>query len=185
MTLKRTTTTTYTDVVSLASAKLHLRVDHTDDDELIQTLIRAAGEVVEEYTGTYLASCNWTYYADRFYGIMRVHIGPEATVTSVKYTDSTGTLQTVSGADYHTDLASYPIRIQLEEEPTDVDDRVNVVEINGSAGYTTAPNALVQAMLLIVGHLYEHRKDVTMGVNAQQLPSGARYLMDKHRKATI
>ena len=49
MTLKRTTTTTYTDVVSLASAKLHLRVDHTDDDELIQVLIRAAGEVVEEY----------------------------------------------------------------------------------------------------------------------------------------
>lgn len=185
MTLKRTTTTTYTDVVSLASAKLHLRVDHSDEDELIQVLIRTAGEVVEEYTGTYLASCNWTYYLDRFYGIMRVPVGPEATVTSIKYTDSTGTEQTVASADYHLDLASYPIRIQLEDDPTDVDDRVNVVEISGSAGYTTAPNALKQAMLLVIGHLYEHRKDVSMGVNAQQLPNGAKYLMDKHRKATI
>lgn len=181
----RTSLTTFTDVVSLATAKAHLRVDHSSEDSLINELIAAAGEVVEEYTGLYLSSSTWKHYADRFQGVMRIHAGPKPSVTSIQYYDSSNVLRTVDTADYYVDNKSFPLRIQFEEEPIDVDDRVNVVQITGSAGYSVVPSALKQAMLLIIGHLYEHRKDVVTGVSSAPLPMGAKFLMDKHKPHTL
>lgn len=185
MQLDRTSNTTYTDVVSLAAAKAHLRVDHSSEDDLIVELVKTAGEVVEEYTGLYLASSGWKLYADCFEEVMRAYIGPKASVSSIQYWDTANVLQTVDTANYYVDNASYPVRIQFDPDPTDVDDRVNAVQITGTAGYATVPSALKQAMLLIIGHLYEHRKDVVVGVGAAPLPMGARYLMDKHRPQTL
>lgn len=54
----------------------------------------------------------------------------------------------------------------------------------GTAGETTpmVVNDLVRsAMLLIVGHLYENREDVTTG-NPVELPVGARVLIGPYRK---
>ena len=45
---------------------------------------------------------------------------------------------------------------------------------------TTRPDALVSAMLLIVGHLYENRQDVTP-FRVYETPLASRYLMNPHR----
>lgn len=185
MQLDRTGTTTYTGVVSLATAKSHLRVDHSDDDSLITSLIKTAGEIVEEYTGTYMANNAWTYRADMFRSVMRIHVGPDATITNVKYIDDQGVKKTWPESNYFTDLTSYPIRVQFEHFPTSVDDRVHAVEINGTAGYARVPESLKSAMLLIIGHLYEHRKDVLVGIQSAPLVHGAKYLMDKFKKGTF
>ena len=185
MQLERTGTTSYTGVVSLATAKSHLRVDHSDDDALITSLIKTAGEIVEEYTGVYLSSNSWVYHADYFKSVMRIHVGPEASVTSVKYMDDLGVKKTWASSNYFTDLKSYPIRIQFEHLPTSVDDRIHAIEISGTAGYARVPESLKSAMLLIIGHLYEHRKDVLVGIQSAPLVHGAKYLMDKFKKGTL
>ena len=185
MQLERTSKPSYTSVVSLATAKAHLRVDHSSEDSLITELVKAAGEVVESYTGLYLGSSNWKYHADYFPGVVHIHAGPEATVTSVKYHNAAGTLTLLDSSKYHVDTKSHPIRVQLDGVTLATDDRVNAVQVAGTAGYTVVPSALKQAMLLIIGHLYEHRKDVVMGVGAAPLPMGARYLMDKFRPQTL
>lgn len=185
MKLDRTAATTYTDVISLAEAKAHLRVDHSTDDTLITTLINTAGEVVEEYTGTFLSSCSFVYYADHFSSVMKIHAGPGVRISSVSYIKDDGTTQTWSSTHWHADVESYPMRIQFEELPTEVDDRVHAVRISGDAGYTTVPSALKSAMLLIIGHLYEHRKDVLVGVQSAPLVHGAKYLMDKFKPSTF
>ena len=185
MKLHRTSQTTFTNVVPLSQAKAHLRVDGTDDDTLIGALINTAGEIVEEYTGLYLDNCTYTYYADHFSSVMKIHVGPNATVGSVAYINDEGSLTTFDAANYHTDLLSYPLRIQFENLPNQVDDRVHAVRIKGSAGYNNVPSALKSAMLLIIGHLYEHRKDVLVGIQSAPLVHGAKYLMDKFKPSTF
>jgi len=185
MKLERTSTTTYTNVISLATAKAHLRVDTTDEDTLITSLINTAGEVVEEYTGQYLSSCSFIYYADAFQSVMRVHAGPGVRINEVEYIKDDGTTNTWSSSNYHVDVKSYPMRVQFDDLPSSVDDSVHAVRIKGDAGFSTVPSALKSAMLLIIGHLYEHRKDVLVGVQSAPLVHGARYLMDKFKPSTF
>jgi len=185
MKLQRTSTTTFTNVISLATAKAHLRVDHSDEDALITSLISTAGEIVEEYTGQYLSSCGFTYYADHFTSLMKIHAGPGIRITNVQYTDTTNTTQTWSAENWYFDAKSHPMRVQFENLPTEVDDRVHAVQITGEAGYTTVPETLKSAMLLIIGHLYEHRKDILVGVQSAPLVHGAKYLMDKFKPSTF
>lgn len=172
-------------MISLATAKAHLRVDHSDEDALITSLISTAGEIVEEYTGQYLSSCGFTYYADHFSSVMKIHVGPGIRILTVKYYDTNNTLQTYSGTHWNSDVKSHPMRVQFDDLPTEVDDRLNAVQIAGDAGYTTVPETLKSAMLLIIGHLYEHRKDVLVGVQSAPLVHGAKFLMDKFKPSTF
>src|SRR5688500_5745800 len=52
--------------MALDDAKKYLRVDTADDDVLIKTLITAAREWVERYTGQALITQTWDYWLDHF-----------------------------------------------------------------------------------------------------------------------
>ena len=68
------------------------------------------------------------------------------------------------------------------ETPTDVDEACGAI-----AGRRLHHRALSseEAMLLIIGHLYEHRKDVLVGIQSAPLVHGAKYLMDKFKPSTF
>ena len=77
----------FIDVVTLAEAKLYLRVDDgfTADDSLITILINAAGNIIEAHTNHLLYSRAKTY---KFYdGYVRVYDYPINSVTSPDETD--------------------------------------------------------------------------------------------------
>ena len=52
--------------VSLAEAKLHLRVDVDDDDALIGSIISAARQAAETLTGRQLITSRWKLVLDAF-----------------------------------------------------------------------------------------------------------------------
>ena len=52
--------------MTLAEAKLHLRVEHADDDALISASIQAAREWVEEYLDATLIHMQWQMTLDLF-----------------------------------------------------------------------------------------------------------------------
>ena len=52
--------------VTLAEAKAHLRVDISDDDDLITAIIKAAREYCEEYLDRTLVHTQWTMRMDAF-----------------------------------------------------------------------------------------------------------------------
>jgi len=54
--------------VTLAQAKLHLRIDNTDDDALISNLITAATRWAEDYCDRTWCHTQWTMRLDSFYG---------------------------------------------------------------------------------------------------------------------
>jgi len=57
-----------TEPMSLADAKLHLRIDSSDDDDLILSLITAARRYAEDYCDRTFVVTKWTMKLDSFYG---------------------------------------------------------------------------------------------------------------------
>jgi len=180
------------DVVSLATAKAHLRVEHTTDDALVTTYIGVAYNAVEAYTNTHLAETNVSDFFDHLHEYTNIHVGPRVSINTtratdgVSYIDDNGVRQYLAATDYEFDGSSYPARLRILNEPTDVKDTLNAWRVDTTSGYnnTTRPDALVSAMLLIVGHLYENRQDVTP-FRVYETPLASRYLMNPHRLASF
>lgn len=99
--------------VSLNQAKLHLRVDSTDEDTDITQKIASATEYVQSATQRQLVTATCIYTADVWPcdGVFRLPLSPVAAINSVKYLDTNGTLTTLSSSAYQTDLRSNPPRI--------------------------------------------------------------------------
>jgi len=178
---------TPTDVVSLATAKNHLRVEHSTDDALVTTLIGVAFDHVTAYTNAHLAETKVSHSFDTLGEYTNIHVGPRATISAdegngVSYMNAQGVRTYLNAADYEFDGGSYPARLRLLNEPTDVKETLNAWRIDTKSGYTdpTRPDALVAAMLLVVGHLYENRQDVTP-FRVFETPMASRYLMNPHR----
>ncbi len=114
--------------ISLAEAKLHLRVDITDDDTLISTMITAARMHAEMLTHRAFVSQDWKYVLDSFPGPSQMGIpwgkaftlpghaaflekSPVKYVSQIQYLDMTGTQQVMPTTDYVIDYSSEPCRI--------------------------------------------------------------------------
>ena len=150
--------------VLLADAKLHLRVDGTDEDTLITALIQAAREACEHELGRVLITQTWEMVLDAFPAGIRLPYPPCQSVVSVKYIDADGTLQTLSAPSYQLDSHSEPAWLvpaygytwpSTREEPNAV--RVQFVAGFGDAG-TDVPEVLRAWMLLQIGHWYANRE---------------------------
>ena len=77
--------------VSLAEAKLHLRVDFDDDDALIESLISAARVAAETLTGRQSCTARWIRTLDGFpCSSLQLHRCPVQSVVEISYQDQLG-----------------------------------------------------------------------------------------------
>ena len=188
--------------VTLDEAKLHLRVDWDDDDTLIAVLIQAARERCEVELDRSFINTTWDYSIDSFPyltsdavslqwvpGAVRIPKARVASVTSVKYVDLNGTVQTLAqgtdylvqtgdpGAVYPFPYVAWPVARQ----------QFGAVTVRFVAGYgataSDVPASIKSAILLLVGHLYENREAVSIdiGQTVQELPLGVQYLLASER----
>jgi hypothetical protein len=60
---------------------------------------------------------------------------------------------------------------------------LNEAEANGNVGQhpMVITDAVIAAMLLILGHLYMNREDVLVGITPAELPMNSRYLLAPYR----
>lgn len=158
--------------VSVSEAKLHLRVDGTDEDMLISGLITAARQHVEDYTQRALITQTWRLLLDEFPHSDTIHIPmpPLQTVNSITYYDATGALQNLPATDYHVDSESLQGRVVLTQGKCwpATQPRPNAVTIEFVVGYgdaTAVPQAIKHAILMLVAHWYEHREAVAIGTS--------------------
>ncbi len=170
--------------VSLAEAKLHLRVDFTDDDVLITALISAARQAAETITGRQIVTARWKMILDSFPGpsLMGVPAGqtfslpghaillhkcPVQSIVSIQYLDMTGSLQTLASNNYTADIACEPARITPvfgQCWPSSLP-QIGAVSVTFDAGYGAAaavPEGLKSWIKLRVGSLYAHREEVAV-----------------------
>lgn len=156
-----------TEVITLAQAKVHLRVDTTADDALITALIIAARQRYESPEGIYgcaFLTQTWDYWADTFppAGI-EITFGPIQSITAINYTGSGGAA-VLPASGYQADLRSKPARIVPAgggSWPTTATGAINAVNVRLVAGYgATAdkvPALAVQTMLVAIGYWHANR----------------------------
>ena len=180
-----------TEPVTSTEAKSHLRVDTTADDTLIGTLITAARQHVEAHLRRALITQTWELVTDAFPvgDVLRLPLPPLVSVTSIKYTDEDGAESTLSSGLYVVDTDSTKGRVVLkngETWPSVTLAAANGVRVRYVAGYGEAsavPRPIRQAILLLIGTMYENRESVLVaqGVTVAQLPFGVDALLMPYR----
>lgn len=160
--------------ITLDEAKAHCRVTFTDDDALIERLIKAATHEIENRLQRTLCETTYIEQLDRFPGGgIKLALPPLLSVQSIVYFSAAGTQLTLSANDYIVDTHSEPGWVMLapDKQWPETLDRINAVAITYKAGYLLGGNAQQQrdavpedlrAWLLIrVSTLYENRESVS------------------------
>jgi len=257
----KVTVNPFAEPVSRAEMKIHLRVDTTADDELVDVLISAAREWSENFQNRSYVAQTFELKMDYFPDVIELPRSPLISVSSIQYVDADGDTQTFDASSYRVDSDSEPARITpaYDDSWPDVRAVTGAVTVTFVAGYadkftvTTStntctalgstftdgdlvrlhnsggalpvglsaytdyyiisvsgntfqlstasggsavditeagvgtdfvgliPSAIVSALKLLCGHLYENRETVLVGVSANELPMGIKSLlsMDK------
>lgn len=168
-------------VISVADLKNHLRVDHSDEDALIEAYRDAAIKWVEDYCNTRLGDVTAVYHLD-YFKTCSLPVAPVSAISSVTYLDQNGDSQTLDTAQWWADLKRQPARITFDNAPDVFDDTYNAVQINITVGYAEAeiPKPLIQAVRLMVANLYEQRQPVTHS-QMYEVPMGLHSILSPYR----
>jgi len=161
------TTSPAAEPVTLDEAKAHLKVDTTDDDALITSLISAARARAEWHTGRAFVTQSWTLWLDALPcdGIIEVPLPPLQSVASITAYALDDSATVLDAATWQVDTASSPARLMLKPNASPpVNLRaLNAIAIAFTAGYGDAddvPAPVKQAVLVIVAWLYANRGDI-------------------------
>lgn len=173
---------------TIEEAKQHLRVDHDDDDEIIEVYMAAATSAIDGPYGLLkkaVIAQTWEVAFDAFpTAEIRLPLMPLLTLDSVKYVDEAGDLQTVDPSAYEVDTFSdYGWVVPTDSWPTPMA-TINAVTVRWTAGSTVCPPDIRAAMLLMLGHLYQNREAVG-GAAAHEVPLGVKALCAGHRRYVL
>lgn len=157
----RRTTNPVAEPVSLAEAKLHLRVDHDAEDALISVLITAARMDCEERIERTLVTTGWEWSLDSFSGVCAVPRPPLVSVAGIRYFDAGGVERVIPPEEYRVDALSYLGRIEPVSSWPVTQDRIAAVTVEFTAGYgapADVPAPIRQWILLAIGDMYANRE---------------------------
>lgn len=152
--------------VTLAEARLHLRVDSTTEDALITALLGAATLDAEHITGRALMPQKWQLTVDSFAHCLDLQRAATA-VDSVIYVAVGGTPTTLANTVYQfVGLSDYRARVVLAygQSWPDIQTQPEAVRVLFSCGYANAaavPEPVKAWIKLRVGALFENRQSVT------------------------
>lgn len=89
--------------ITSTEAKLHARIDHTEEDALVAGFIVGARELFEQETGRQIVTATWRYTLHRFprgREAIQIPKAPLASVTEITYVDTAGEVQTWAATEY-------------------------------------------------------------------------------------
>lgn len=180
--------------VTLVEAKAQLRVEHTESDALIISLITVAREYCEGFQNRTYITQTWELWLDDWpdKDYIRIPLPPLQSVASIKYYGTDDTEYTVDAADYFVDDKSEPGRIALAYSktwPTITLRPANAVCVEFTAGYgdaaSTVPQRVKQAILLLIGYWHENREAAVMGAVSKEIEFAVHALLWQNRVVPV
>ena len=180
--------------VSLIEAKLYLKIDHVDEDDLLRSLITASRLLIEAASGRLLIHQTWRLVLDRWRvsGTIRCPLSPVAQVVAVRVLDAGGLPSPVPVGALALETGADPPLLRINAAvPMPMRAQAGI-EIDLLAGFGAAagdvPASLRQAVLMLVARFHEHRGDTqSMGTGAGEarLPPDVLALIAPHRRARL
>lgn len=192
--------------VSVSLAKQQARILTSDDNELVSLYIKAARQYCETFTRRQFCTATWNLSLDGFPPFDRSdcaplawhrHLGehharmitlplcPVQSVSSIKYLDLTGTLQTLDPSAYYVDSSREPVRIV----PTPgsswpatycVPGAVTVQFVAGYGAAADVPATIRRAIAELTAHAYEQRS-ASSELTISQVPFSVESLLLSER----
>lgn len=189
----RTVTPPTGGLITLDQAKAQCRVDHDDDDDLIDALVMAATDLIERETQRKYLAQTLEWVTETWSERMCLPIAPggdcsNAAIVSVKYMDLTSTQQTLDPSlywDRPVGRTRALIRQWYAVWPLlgDGAERV-VIRINITSTIADVPPGVVHACKMLVSHFYENR-DAVVGVenrdSSTEIPFGVERFLSPER----
>jgi uncharacterized phiE125 gp8 family phage protein len=176
--------------------RTHLRLDVLDtenqslEDFSLMEMAAAARESAEIYTGLTIAYRRKSLSITEFpLEEINLNTWPVNNIVSITYIDENGATQTLDANKYILDSVDKPSKVYAKEPwPKTKRDTPNTVTIVFDAGFTDelspnpypTPKTVKRAILLLIGHYYANREEITYA-NTQQLPQGAMHLLTQNR----
>ncbi len=148
-----------TEPVTLAEAKLYLRVDSTAEDALITDMITAARMMAEQWLSRSLISQSWQVAFD--YAISsrtRLPMGPVTAIGSVVIVNQDGSTVTVDPSTYWLNAAKNALMLNGPLVGFQIDITYNT----GYGGATAVPKPIKQGLLAHIAAMYDARGDSDM-----------------------
>jgi uncharacterized phiE125 gp8 family phage protein len=155
-----------TEPVSVAEAKLYLRIDNDDEDFLVGALITAARQLAEGEMQRTLLSTTLEMRTDSFGEALRLEWPRVLGIESLQFLDADGELAILDPADYVLDNANdvtpaYLVPAYGKAWP-DTFGEINAVRVRYVAGFGSSPadvpQAIKQWILLHVADMHANRE---------------------------
>jgi uncharacterized phiE125 gp8 family phage protein len=152
---------------------MHLRLDETTDQDLVQQYINAAIAYGESATESSFAprEITATYFTTPSDGKLYLPRGPVISITTITangITPATWAYQRMGNSDYIYSISSL----------------VTPVVVVYQAGYATLPADLQQAILMTVGQFYENRETQT-NQNMITVSQGAENIFNRYKRTSL
>ncbi|MBI3275797.1 MAG: phage head-tail connector protein, partial [Methylocystis sp.] len=157
--------------VSLADAKAWLRLDTSDEDDLVAALIVSARMTLEAYTRRFFITQNWRIKLDawpitlreRTPATLAIPFAPLQSVAAIRVYDAANAAQVLDQATYLAPAAPDRARVSFVTQPPTPARLSDGIEIDVVVGYgapaTDTPEPLRRAILMLVAHWHENRGD--------------------------
>lgn len=169
--------------ISIDEIKQHCRVDHSEDDGLLNIYCLAAVNLIEKECQINLLSTVFEQAYQASDSSYLIDCYPVTAVNSVKYYDLTNTLQTIDANNYMAYLPQSSRGIVTLKQGVDlasVYNRPDAVIINYTSA-TTPDNLLKSAILLQVGSFFEQRQNETE-LNLKTISIGVQRICDLYKE---
>jgi uncharacterized phiE125 gp8 family phage protein len=179
--------------VSLAAALNYLRVTEADESPLVEALVTASREWIEDQTGRALTTGqSWQLSAPTWEAItrpdgltIRLPRCPLRSITAVRYRAEGSAVYTALPSSAYTAVAAEPAFLVLASDygAPALADHPEAVQVEWVAGYASpeaVPRTLWQAVLMMASQGYEHRVPVEAG-SLSEVPLGLRALVEPQR----
>lgn len=152
--------------LSLSQTKIFLKIDGSDDDDLVTTLITAARLMVEAASNRVLVNQTWRLVLDAWPcdGVLRLPVAPVSSMAASRVFDAAGNPQVVPANVLVLEPGHDPPVIRVALPPPPIGRQSRGLEIDVVAGFgpaaTDVPAPLRQAVLRLVARWFENRGDV-------------------------
>ncbi len=149
-------------LVSLDEVKAHCRIDSSEEDAFLYSLIDTATSHLDGYQGILgraLLPQTWRQDFPDFGSLLRLPVGPVSSITSITYRDEADAVQTLTASAYSlfTDsIGSYVDLLPGFDWPA-VGERANNVQVTYVAGSTSVPAAIRLAALFMIATWFSDR----------------------------